>query len=152
MKAPFRVAEETVWDTYYNIAEYLGKLGNGWLVKDEYLIRYSARVVAQHSEKTVVALNDLSPVSENQVWHQVLAAKKKPAHFNRDYPVALGIKGTKQTRGVYIAGLRLGLETLKLIGEEFGEKTRRRAFRRLIEETPWVHLSGRKSPVRVLKG
>ncbi len=42
MKAPFRVAEETVWDACYNIAEYLGKLRNDWRVKDEYLIRYGA--------------------------------------------------------------------------------------------------------------
>ncbi len=26
MKAPFRVAEKTAWDAYYNTAEYLGKL------------------------------------------------------------------------------------------------------------------------------
>jgi len=64
----------------------------------------------------VVALNDLSPVSEKQAWH------------TRDYPVALGIKGTKQTRHVYIAGLRRGLETLELVAEEFGRKTSRRAF------------------------
>ena len=126
MKAPFRVAEETVWDACYNIAEYLGKLRNDWRVKDEYLIRYGARVVAQYSEKTVISLNDLSPVSEKQAWH------------TRDYPVALGIKGTKQTRHVYIAGLRLSLETLELAGEEFG-----RAFRRLIEEAHWVYLSGK---------
>ncbi len=44
------------------------------------------------------------------------------------WDACLGIKGTKQTRHVYIAGLRRGLETLELVAEEFGRKTSRRAF------------------------
>src|SRR5712692_4292122 len=65
LKPSRRITDEIIYDSCFNILEYLGKLRNGWLVGDEYLTRYSARVVAQYAERTLVALNDISPVSEN---------------------------------------------------------------------------------------
>lgn len=95
LKPPRRITDEIIYDSCFNILEYLGKLRNGSLVGDEYLTRYAARVVAQYAEKILVALNDISPVSENKIWHQVMKARIKPSHLIPDYPIALGNQGNK---------------------------------------------------------
>ncbi len=143
MKTPFRVAEKTAWDVYYNIAEYLGKLRNDWRVKVEYLIRYGARVVAQYSEKTVVSLNDLSPVNKKQACDQALGAKKNPGPFHPRLSRRLGSQGNETDS----ARLHSRVETWTGnpgVGKgRVRQKDKPRAFRRLIEETPRVHLSGK---------
>ncbi len=137
MSAPRRIQEQTLWDAYYNILEYPGKLRNGWLVKDEYLTRYAARVVAQYLEEVVIALNDLSTISENLVWHHVMRAKKKPDHFSRDNPLALRIKDTTETRRIFLSGLSRRA-SLRMVRKEFGTRTRHDAFRSLMEQTPAI--------------
>ncbi len=71
-----QILEKTLWDSYHNVIEYSGKLRNGWFKRDEYLTRYSARVIAQHVEIVMIALNQLSIISENYAWHQVMSARK----------------------------------------------------------------------------
>ncbi len=129
-----KILEESLWDMYHNIIEYSGKLRNGWRNRDEYLTRYAARVIAQCVERAIVALNDISIISENYLWHQVLRARKKPRHLGTDYPIALGIRGTKDTSKVYESALRLCRETLCLVKKEFGEKAKHRRFRKLLAE------------------
>ena len=129
-----QVLETSLWDAYHNIIEYSGKLRNGWVKHDEYLTRYSARVIAQHVGRALIALNHISVVSENYVWHQILKAKRRPRHFGIDFPLALGIRGTLDTGKVYRAGLRLCGEALRLIREEFGEKAKHYRFRALLRE------------------
>jgi hypothetical protein len=129
-----RVLEKSLWDDYHNIIEYSGKLRNGWRKRDEFLTRYSARVIAEHVQRAIIALNDLSIASENYVWHQALRAIKKPQHFATDYPLALGIKGTRDTSRVHRSALRLCKETLRLIKDEFEENARHRLFRELLAE------------------
>jgi hypothetical protein len=130
----YQILEKSLWDDYHNIIEYSGKLRNGWLKHDEYLTRYSARVIAQHVQRAIIALNDLSIISENYVWHQVLHARKKPRHLRTDYPLALGIKGTPDTQAVYRSAMRLCKETLGVIRVEFGGKAKRPRFRMLLGE------------------
>ncbi len=127
-----QILEISLWDDYNNIIEYSGKLRNGWLKRDEHLTRYSARVIAQHVQRTVIALNDLSIISENYLWHQILNARKGPKHLRTDYPLALGIKGTRDTQMVYRSAIRLCKETLRLIRVEFGNKAKRVRFRALL--------------------
>ncbi len=129
-----QILEKSLWDDYHNIIEYSGKLRNGWRNRDEYLTRYSARVIGQHVERAIIALNDLSIISENYLWHQVLKAKKRPRHLGTDFPVALGIKGTKETSQVYRSALRLCSETLRLIRNNFREKARHKRFQALLAE------------------
>ena len=129
-----QILEKSLWDDYHNIIEYSGKLRNGWLKRDEYLTRYSARVIAQHVQRAIIALNDLSIISENYVWHQVLNAGKKPKHLGTDYPLALGITGTQDTQMVYRSAMRLCRETLRLVRVEFGEKAKQQRFRTLLRE------------------
>ncbi len=129
-----QILETTLWDTYHNIIEYSGKLRNGWRNRDEYLTRYAARVIAQYAQRAIIALNDLSIISENYIWHQVLKAKKKPEHLETDYPIALGIRGTKETSKVCRSALRLCRETLRLVKNEYGEKAKHRRFRELVAE------------------
>ena len=129
-----QVLEKSLWDMYHNIIEYSGKLRNGWRSRDEYMTRYAARVIGQCVENSIIALNEISIVSENYVWHQVLRAKNKPRHLGTDYPIALGIRGTKQTAEVYRSALRLCGETLRLIRKRFREKVRHRRFRALLSE------------------
>ncbi len=119
---------------YHNIIEYSGKLRNGWRNRDEYMTRYAARVIAQCVESSIIALNEISIVSENYVWHHVLRAKKRPRHLAMDYPVALGIRGTKETSEVYRSALRLCGETLRLIRNSFREKAQHKRFRALLAE------------------
>jgi hypothetical protein len=133
-KPSFQILEKSLWDDYHNIIEYSGKLRNGWLKRDEYLTRYSARVIAQHVQRAIIALNDLSIVSENYVWHQVLHARKRPKHLRTDYPLALGIKGVRDTQTVYRSAMRLCRETLRMIRVEFGEKAKQPRFRSLLAE------------------
>jgi hypothetical protein len=98
------------------------------------LTRYSARVIAQYVEIAVIALNELSIISENYAWQQVLGAKKKPKHFRADLPLALGIRGMQDTRTVYRSALRLCRETLRLVRAEFGRKAKHVRFRALLAE------------------
>src|SRR6266487_5848316 len=106
-KPSHQILEKSLWDTYHNIVEYSGKLRNGWRNRDEYMTRYAAQVIAEHVERAIIALNDLSIISENYLWHQVLKAKKKPSHFGIDYPTARGLKGTKDASEIYRSTLRL---------------------------------------------
>ncbi len=129
-----QILETTLWDMYHNIIEYSGKLRNGWRNRDEYMTRYAARVIAQCVERTIIALNDISIISENYIWHQVLKAKKRPRHVRTDYPIALGIRGTRETPKVYRSALRLCKETLHLVRNEFGPKAKHRRFRKLLAE------------------
>ena len=131
-KLPSRVLEKSLWDAYHNIIEYSGKLRNGWLNRNDFLTRYSARIVAEHVERAIIALNDLSIISENYLHHQILNAGKRPKHLGTDYPLALGIKGTGDTELVYRSAMRLCGETLRLVRAEFGEKAKHRRFRDLL--------------------
>jgi predicted nucleotidyltransferase len=134
VKPPYQVLEKSLWDAYYYLIEYSGKMRNGWRKQDDYMTRHSARIIAQCVERALVVLNDLSIISENYVWHQVMKADKKPRHLRTDYPLALGIEGTRDTSKVYRSGLRLCKETLRLIKEEFEAKTKHKRFRELLAE------------------
>ena len=129
-----QVLEKSLWDAYHNLIEYSGKLRNGWLGHDEYLTRYSAQVIAQYAQRAIIALNNLSVVSENYVWNQVLGARNKPKHLRADYPVSLGIKGTGTTSRVYWAAKRLCGETLRLIKHEFEGRVQNMRFKELLAE------------------
>ena len=131
-KPSHQMMEKSLWDEYHNIIEYSGKLRNGWLKKDEFLTRYAARVIAQHVGRAIIALNDLSIISENFLWHQILNARKRPRHLRLDYPLAFGIKGTRDTEMVYRSALRLCGETLRLVRAEFGKKAKHVRFRALL--------------------
>lgn len=126
-------------DSYSNIIEYAGKLRNGWHTRDEYLTRYAARIIAERSQNAVMALNKISPISENIVWHQVMKAKKKPLHFAADYPIALRLAGTSRTRRVFLSGLRLARESLRLIKKEYGGTVTQRNFRTLLAQPLETH-------------
>jgi predicted nucleotidyltransferase len=128
----YQTLEKSLWDDYHNIIEYSGKLRNGWLKRDEYLTRHAARVIAQHVERAIIALNDLSIISENYLWHQILKARKRPEHLGTDYPLALGIQGTRDTEAVYQSTMRLCKETLRLVRAEFGKKAKHVRFRALL--------------------
>ena len=128
------ILEKSLWDAYHNIIEYSGKLRNGWRNRDEYMMRYAAQIIAEHVERGIIAMNDLSIISENYLWHQVLKARKRPSHFGIDYPIARGIRGTKETSKVYRSALRLCSETLRLVRNDFGKKTKHRRFRALLAE------------------
>ena len=129
-----QLLQESLWDAYHNIIEYSGKLRNGWLKHNEYLTRYSARVLAGHVERAIIALNGLSIISENYLWHQILNAEKRPRHIGTDYPLALGIKGTRNTSKVYRSTMRMCREILRLIRDEIGEKAKHARFRALLAE------------------
>ncbi|HEV2118945.1 MAG TPA: nucleotidyltransferase domain-containing protein [Candidatus Bathyarchaeia archaeon] len=129
-----QILEKSLWDAYHNIIEYSGKLRNGWVDQDEYNTRHAARVIGQYVERAIITLNEISIVSENYLWHHVLKAKKRPRHLAMDYPVALGIRGTKQTAEVYQSAMRLCGETLRLIRNNFRKKARHKRFRALLAE------------------
>jgi len=128
------ILEKSHWDTYHNIIEYSGKLRNGWRNRDEYLTRYAAQIIAEHAERAIIALNDLSIISENYLWHQVLKAKKRPSHFGIDYPIARGIRRTKESAKIYRSALRLCGETLRLIRNDLRKKAKHKRFRALLAE------------------
>jgi predicted nucleotidyltransferase len=134
-----QILEKSLWDDYHNIIEYSGKLRNGWRNGDEYMTRYAARVIGQHVQRAIIALNEISIVSENYLWHQVLKAKKRPRHIGIDYPIALGIRGTKETSKVYRSTIRLCGETLRLIRSNFRRKAKHRRFRALLAESLEKH-------------
>ena len=129
-----QLLEKSLWDTYHNIIEYSGKLRNGWRNRDEYMTRYAAQVIAQHVERAIIALNDISIISENYLCHQVLKSKKKPSHLGIDYPIARGIRGTKETSKIYRSALRLCSETLRLIRNDLRKKAKHKRFRALLGE------------------
>src|SRR2546425_1010293 len=129
-----QILEKSLWDMYDNIIEYSGKLRNGWRNRDEYMTRYAAQVIAQHVERAIIALNDISIVSENYLWHQVLKAKKRPSHLGIDYPIARGIRATKETSKIYRSAMRLGSETLRIIRNDLRKKARHKRFRALLAE------------------
>jgi len=124
---------------YHNIIEYSGKLRNGWRNRDEYMTRYAAQVIAQHVERAIIALNNISIVSENYLWHQVLKAKKRPSHLGIDYPIARGIRATKEISKIYRSTMRLCSETLLLIRKDLRETAKHKQFRALLAEPPETH-------------
>jgi hypothetical protein len=126
--------ESILLDSYSNTIEYAGKLRNGWRDRDEYLTRYAARIIAERSQNAVIALNNISPMSENLVWHQTMRARKKPRHFKTDYPIAYGLVGTNRTQSVFSSGLRLARETLELIRKESTDTLTQRNFRALLAQ------------------
>jgi hypothetical protein len=134
-KATPRVVETIAWHAHRDIVEYVGKLRNGWLLGDEYLTRYAARIVAEKAQEVVLALNDISPPSENAVWHQVMRARKRPTHFSLDYPVSLGIKGKASARRVFLSALRLARETVGLIKKEYSGTARNKRFLTFMDES-----------------
>jgi len=133
-KPPHKVLEKSLWDTYYYLIEYSGKMRNGWRKQDDYMTRHSARIIAQCVERALIVLNDISIISENYVWHQVLKADRRPRHLRTDYPLALGIRGTSDTSKVYRSASRLCKETLRLIRDEFGGRAKHRRFQELLAE------------------
>jgi hypothetical protein len=114
--------------------EYSGKLRNGWRNRDEYLTRYAAQIIAEHAERAIVALSDLSIISENYLWDQALKATKKPSHFGIDYPIARGLKGTKDASKVHRSTLRLCSETLRLIRKDLRKKAKNKRLIALLAE------------------
>jgi hypothetical protein len=126
--------EKSLWDVYHNIIEYSGKLRNGWRNRDEYMTRYAAQIIAQHVERAIIALNNISIVSENYVWRQVLKAKKRPSHLGIDYPIARGIRATKKTSKIYRSTMRLCSETLRLIRKDLRDKAEHKRFLTLLAE------------------
>src|SRR5439155_1255371 len=86
------------------------------------------------TERGLIVLNDISIISENYVWHQVLKAGNRPRHLRDDYPIALGIQGTSDTSKVYRSASRLCKETLRLIRDEFGGRAKHRRFQELLAE------------------
>jgi predicted nucleotidyltransferase len=128
------ILEKSLWDMYHNIIEYSGKLRNGWRNRDEYLTRYAAQIIAEHVERAIIALNYLSIISENYLWHQVLKAKKRPSHFGIDYPIARGIRGTNATSKIYRSALRLCSETLRLIRNDLRKKAKDKRLIALLAE------------------
>ncbi len=133
-KPPHKVLEKSLWDTYYYMIEYSGKMRNGWRKQDDYMTRHSARIIAHCVERALIVLNDISVISENYVWHQVLKAGKRPRHVRTDYPIALGIQGTSDTSKVYRSASRLCKETLRLIRDEFRWRAKHIRFRELLAE------------------
>jgi len=133
-KSTLRIVEGIAWHRYCEIIEYIGKLRNGWLRGDECLTRYAAKIIAENVQEVVIALNNISPVSENVVWHQVMKARKKPHHFSTDYPIALGIKGMARTQVAYRSGLRLARETIELLRTEFRTSARIARFKSLMRQ------------------
>lgn len=133
-RASHKLLQKSLWDEYHNLIEYSGKLRNGRLENNEYLTRYSARVIAQHAQRAIIALNELPVISENYVWNQILSSRKRPRHLSSDYPLALGLRGTRDTRTVYRAAMRLCRETLRIIQKGFGHKAKNARFRALLAE------------------
>jgi len=128
-----KLVESSLWDEYHNIVEYSGKLRNGWLKHDDYLTRYAASVIAKHAEAAIIILNDISIISENYLWHQVLGAKHKPKHLAVDYPLARGLRTGNMSK-IYSSCLRLSGETLRLLRDQYGKRARHRKFRQLLAE------------------
>jgi predicted nucleotidyltransferase len=129
-----QILEKSLWDDYHNIIEYSGKLRNGWRNRDEFMTRYAARVIGQHVQRAIIALNEISIVSENYFWHQVLKGKKRPRHLGIDYPIALGIRGTEETSKVYRSAMRLCSETLRLVRTNLRKKATHKRLRALLAE------------------
>ena len=129
-----QILEKSLWDMYHNIIEYSGKLRNGWRNRDEYMTRYAAQVIAQHVERAIIAVNNISIISENYAWLQVLKARKRPSHLGIDYPIARGIRGTKETSKIYRSTMRLCGETLRLIRKDLRKKAKHKRFLTLLAE------------------
>src|SRR3972149_4479535 len=73
---PGSTVEDILCDSYYNTIEYAGKLRNGWHVRAEYPTKHAARIIAERSPNAWVGLDQLSPPSENKVWHLVMKETK----------------------------------------------------------------------------
>jgi len=73
-------------------------------------------------------------LSENEIWHQVRKARIKPSHLIPDYPIALGIKGTRLTRRVSLSALRLGRETIELVRNILEREAKNESFLKLLDD------------------
>jgi predicted nucleotidyltransferase len=105
-----------------NLLEYAGKAKNGNLSRNWRLVRYSARMIAEASQNPILISNDIRMISENLLWNQLIAAKKRPEHFAIDYPVCFGLEGVTDTGKVYKSAMRLAKESLLFVELEFGNR------------------------------
>jgi hypothetical protein len=128
------IVEQSLLEAYTNIIEYAGKLRNGWLGSNNYLTRYAARIIALRSEEVVIVLNNISPITENVLWELLMKARIRPAHFNTDYPVSIGLKGTSETERVFKSALRLSRETIGLVKDRFSGKSKNKSFSALLNQ------------------
>jgi len=133
-KLPSRVLEKSLWDAYHNIIEYSGKLRNGWLNRNDFLTRYSARIVAEHVERAIIALNDLSIISENYASPDSERGKKTKASRYRLSPSSWN-KGD----GRHGIGLSICHETLRRDSAPRQSRVRRKS------ETQTVQRSARSA-------
>ncbi len=128
------IVERSLLEAYTNLIEYAGKLRNGWLASNNYLTRYAARIIASRSEEVVLVLNNISPITENVLWDLLMKARIRPAHFNTDYPVSIGLKGTSDTERVFKSALRLARESIGLVKNRFSGKSKNKSFSELLKQ------------------
>ncbi|HZY94249.1 MAG TPA: nucleotidyltransferase domain-containing protein [Candidatus Bathyarchaeia archaeon] len=126
--------EQSLLEAYTNLIEYAGKLRNGWLASDNYLTRYAARIIATRSEEVVMVLNNISPITENYLWDLLMKARIRPAHFNTDYPLSIGLRGTSETERVFKSALRLARESIGLVKNRFSGKSKNKSFSGLLKQ------------------
>jgi predicted nucleotidyltransferase len=114
--------QEMIEHSCRNLIEYTGKVKNGWLVKDKYLIRYAAHMIAEAAQNPIIICNNIRIISENTGWTQLMEAKRKPKHFSIDYPICFGLVGETDTRKVYNSATRLAKESLLFIEQQTDKK------------------------------
>lgn len=127
------------------LLEYIGKLKNAYLKKDELNIFYAARVIA---EKCYRLLRPFNPVwkftSEKETYPTFLQLKKKPKHYAQDFRVCYGLTMKKRNKDqIYKSALRLASETVEFLKENNIEKK--------IKDKEFLSLFNSKGYMKLLK-
>ncbi len=85
------VAQAYVIGYYFNeVLEFVGKLRNALIARDAALAIYSARQVSWAAGEIIIALNRITPKSDNTFVREVLGVRLKPDSFKRDFLEGLG--------------------------------------------------------------
>ncbi len=105
--------------------EYLGKVRNAIISKDQIMVKYAAGVLAETAGEILVAVNRIHVRTENTFVRQVLKAETLPESFNKDFIEAYGY-GLMASNHLTVANgaLRLARSTHLLVKRKFLRRSR----------------------------
>jgi len=95
------------------LLEYVGKLKNAYMAKDELNVFYAARMIAEICYTILKAFNPVWKYStERETYPALLELKNKPEHYVEDFKVCYGLTMEKRSiAAIYESAMRLVRET-----------------------------------------
>ena len=116
-----KVSQEYFWKSVpveaSYLLEYVGKLKNAYLEKDELNIFYSAHAIAEICYNLLKPSNPVWEYSsETETYSSFIELKNKPKHYVEDFKICYGLTMEKRSiEAIYRSAMRLARETTNFL-------------------------------------